>query len=80
MKNYGGGGGVRFIPLILYSQYPLGRGLGGPQSPSGGCEKETHLRSPILLVQPLAFVLYQGLSWLSRLKIHNYCNILLAQF
>jgi hypothetical protein len=80
MKNYGGGGGggVRFTPLILYSQYPFGRGLGGLQSPSGPCEKETYLSSPILLVQPLAFVLYQVLSWLSRLKIHNYCSIPLA--
>jgi hypothetical protein len=28
---------VRFTPLLLYSRYPLDRGLGEPQSQSGRC-------------------------------------------
>jgi len=57
MKTYGGRSGLRFMLLILYSRYPLGRELGGSQSPSGRCEEEIHLSSPTLLVQPLAYVL-----------------------
>lgn len=57
MKTYGGRGGVSFTPIILYFRYPLGRGLGGTQSPSGRCEEEIHLSFPILPVKPLAYVL-----------------------
>ena len=57
MKAYGGRGKISFTPIILYFRYPLGRGLDGPQRPTGRCEEETHLSFPILLAQPLVYVL-----------------------
>ena len=57
MKAYGGRGKISYTPIILYFRYPLGRGLDGPQRPTGRCEEETHLSFPILLAQPLVYVL-----------------------
>lgn len=57
------------VPMGIEPQYPLDRGLGGPQSQSGHWKKEKFLapdRDPILAIQPVTV-----LTAISDLHFHT---------